>query len=135
MRGDGEIDRRHHLIAHLYDRHSRSRAMQVLGHFQSDKSRAHDDSAGDRSCSYIVFDTVRIVDVSQSENSFAVDALQRRTHRRSARRQEQLVVAFRIGRSIRTAHFDALCRGIDAYRLVFDPHVDIESSAERSRGL
>lgn len=64
VRGDGKIDRGHHLVAHFYDRYFCARVMQVFGHFQPDESGADDDGTGNLAGGDEVFDAVGVFHVA-----------------------------------------------------------------------
>jgi len=79
-----EVDGGHHLISHFHNRNFCSLRVQVLCHFQPDKSGSDDNSLSGSMAVDIFFDSVCVCNVSQCEDSVQVDTRQGRSYRRSS---------------------------------------------------
>ena len=84
-RSDFIIHRGHDLVGHFHYRHLDPVLVQVLGHFQTDKPGPHDQRPFHVVILDILLHPIGIVHVTQRENPFRVNTLQRRTHGRGPR--------------------------------------------------
>lgn len=72
----GEVDGSHHLIAHFHNRNFSSLCVQVLCHFQPDKSGLDDNSLSGSMTVDIFFDSVCVGYIPECEDSVQVDSRQ-----------------------------------------------------------
>ena len=72
----GEVDGSHHLIAHFHNRNFSSLCVQVLCHFQPDKSGSDDNSLSGSMTVDIFFDSVCVGYIPECEDSVQVDSRQ-----------------------------------------------------------
>ena len=135
QRRHGEINRPHHLVGHFYHRHLGSGMMQVLGHLQTDETASYDDGPTYGMAVQVLLDTVCIVDVAQGKDSREVDTGQGRTHRRSSRREQQLVVRLTVLFPVGGTDTHFLLRTVDGYHFRTGTHIDVEPTAEHLRRL
>lgn len=128
--GDREIDRSHHLVPHLDNRHVGSGLVEVLGHLQPDKSGSDHHRTPNDMLAEVALDAIGIGHIAEREDPLKVDAGQRRTNRRSPGRQEQLVVTLDIGCTVSTANGDVFGRRINGHHFALRPHIDRKTATK-----
>ena len=130
-----EINRPHHLIGHFHHRHLGTGMMQVLRHLQPDESATHNHGTLHGIRLHIVLDSVRIGYITQSKDTFAINARQGRTYRRCTRRKKQLVIRFGIFTTVRSADMHQLLVSFNTGHFTIHPYIDVETLAESLRRL
>ncbi|MPM74708.1 hypothetical protein SDC9_121697 [bioreactor metagenome] len=94
------VHRGHNVLAQLNNRHLNAQFVQVFGNFNADVPAAdHHDAFGGVFVAKL-FDGKGVGDVAQGKHLFAVKPGQGQVQRLSARRKQQLVVAFFIGAAV-----------------------------------
>ena len=124
------VDRSHDLRSHLDHSHLGTSMLEVLCHLKPDEATAHNDSSPHVVSLHIGLDTIGIAHITQGKDTLAVDAFQRRHHRRSTRREQELVVGLDIFLSVSRTHRHLLLRCINGKHLILDTHIDVEPLAE-----
>ncbi|EJW92376.1 hypothetical protein EVA_19518 [gut metagenome] len=135
QRSHREVDGCHHLVGHFDHGHFRTRFLQVLGHLQTDEAGTDDDRPLHVVLLQVRLDGIRIVHITQGKDAFTVDARQRRTYRRSSRREQQFVVRFRVGAPIRSTDIHRPAFRMYSQHFRPRPHIDAETLAELLRCL
>ena len=135
MRGNGKINRGHHLVDHFNNRDLGTCVLQILSHFETDKATAHHYCILHFMCVQVAFDTICIRHVPKGENTLKINPFQWRNHRIGARGKEQLVVALGVGSAVRLCYGHPFCACVDVSDLVFNTHIDIEALAKAFWGL
>ena len=126
----GEVDRRHNLIAHLYNRNRNARMMQVFRHLKSDEACAYYNCAFYLLVCDISLNPVGIFYIAKRKDTFRVNAFQRRFHRIGSRRKQKFVIGFFIFLSICFTDSQCFLFRIDCDYFVLYPHIDTETFTE-----
>ena len=122
------VQRGHHLRKHLHDGDLEPAMTEVLGHFESDEPAAHDHRARRLSALDPGLYGVDVGDVADGEDPAQGDARHVRDDRRSAGREDQLVVwllVFAAGSHL--LHPDDLALAVNGEGLVQGAHIEAEA--------
>lgn len=130
-----EIDGRHNLVAHFYNRNRNARMMQVFRHFKSDEARSHYNRAFYLFVCDISLDLVGIFHIAKRKDAFRIDAFQRRFYRIGSRRKQKFVISFFIFLSVGFADSQCLLFRVDGDRFILYPYINPETLAERCGSL
>ena len=117
-----EIDGRHNLITHFYNRNRNARMMQVFRHLKSDEACAYYNCAFYLLVCDISLNPVGIFYIAKRKDTFRVNAFQRRFHRIGSRRKQKFVISFFIFLSIGFADSQCLLFRVDGDRFILPAH-------------
>ena len=104
---------------------------QVLRHLQPNKTSADNHGTFHRLLIQVLFDTVGIGYVTKRKDAFRVDALQRGTYGRGARREQQFIITFRVHLPVGGTHGHFFPFPVDSGHLRKRAHINVKTLPER----
>ena len=125
------VERSHHLVAHLDERHRRTGMDEVFGHLQADEAAPDDHGAAHVVARKMGFDAAGVGHVAQREDALRVDALQGRAHGFGSGRKEEAVVSLAVRPAVGRPHAERVGRRVKPDHFVTHTHVDAIAAAER----
>jgi hypothetical protein len=126
------VESRHHLVAHLDDGYFQAAMGQILGHFQSDESAAHDDRLPGGRLVDPRADSAAVRNRAQGKDPGKIDARQRRPYGRCARSEHERVVRLLIEAArAEVLHLDSPRWTIDGEHFLLGPNLDVEAGAKQ----